>query len=394
MILLRFYHGRLQVKWRACSSALRVRWGFHFPGIRWRLGTPFNGLDGPCTLVSGDPCVVLPTDKRQLILRALNSICASPKRVSRKDLQTLVGRLVWFCAAASSLRPWLQVWFHALHKPGLHFLQLDMVQLSELHGAIDKAGKVVRACRHCDAQSGWRVLELAGSGVRSANDVLSPPLKQGRVWVKFGEPEPKIIKFSQEELAVARFFKRLLTCSDPIPLVEKPGPVSVAAADAFAEDGRFGIGGWFLLPGAALHPSNIYYFTYQLQHSELPRWFTRPGKDLQAYIAALEALARLVLLDCQRRVIQMHSSFAWISLRQFCDNAGVVCVSQKGLSLRQPLAGVLQSTALYAAEHRLQLKITRVAGERNVWADALSRGASVNPEFWRDLDISLIGIIC
>ena len=98
----------------------------------------------------------------------------------------------------------------------------------------------------------------------------------------------------------------------------------------------------------------------------------------------------LVLLDCQRRVIQMHSSFAWISLRQFCDNAGV----QKGLSLRQPLAGVLQSTALYAAEHRLQLKITRVAGERNVWADALSRGASVNPEFWRDLDISLIGIIC
>ena len=125
MILLRFYHGRLQVKWRACSSALRVRWGFHFPGIRWRLGTPFNGLDGPCTLVSGDPCVVLPTDKRQLILCALNSICASPKRVSRKDLQTLVGRLVWFCAAASSLRPWLQVWFHALHKPGLHFLQLD-----------------------------------------------------------------------------------------------------------------------------------------------------------------------------------------------------------------------------------------------------------------------------
>ena len=69
---------------------------------------------------------------------------------------------------------------------------------------------------------------------------------------------------------MARFFKRLLACSDPIPLVEKPGPVSVAAADAFAEDGRFSIGGWFLLPGAALHPSNIYYFTYQLQHSELP----------------------------------------------------------------------------------------------------------------------------
>ena len=251
---------------------------------------------------------------------------------------------------------------HALHKPGLHFLQLDMVQLSELHGAIDKAGKVVRACRHCDAQSGWRVLELAGSGVRSANDVLSPPLKQGRVWVEIWRPRAKNHQVPPRGVSCGTFFQTPARMFRSHPLVEKPGPVSVAAADAFAEDGRFGIGGWFLLPGAALHPSNIYYFTYHLQHSELPRWFTRPGKDLQAYIAALEALAQLVLLDCQRRVIQMHSSFAWISLRQFCDNAGVVCVSQKGLSLRQPLAGVLQSTALYAAEHRLQLKITHVAG--------------------------------
>ena len=168
----------------------------------------------------------------------------------------------------------------------------------------------------------------------------------------------------------------------------RPSPVSVAEADAFAEDGRCGIERWFLLPGAALHPSNIYYFTYQLEHSDLPSWLTKPGKDLQACIAALEALAQLVLLDCQRRVIRMHSSFAWISLRQLCDNAGVVCVLHKGLSLRQPLAAVLQSTALYAAEHHLQLKITHVAGQRNIWADALPRALSVNTEFWRDLDIS------
>ena len=84
----------------------------------------------------------------------------------------------------------------------------------------------------------------------------------------------------------------------------------------------------------------------------------------------------------------MHNSFAWISLRELCDNARVMCLSQEGLSLHQPLAAVLQFTALYAAEHHMQLKITHVAGQRNIWADALSRGPSVNTEFWRDLDIS------
>ena len=66
--------------------------------------------------------------------------------------------------------------------------------------------------------------ELAGFGMRTASE-LSALLKQGRLWVKFGEPEPKIIKFSQEELAVVRF-KRLLTCSHLIPLVEAKSGIS------------------------------------------------------------------------------------------------------------------------------------------------------------------------
>ena len=43
----------------------------------------------------------------------------------------------------------------------------------------------------------------------------------------------------------------------------------VAAADAFAEGKCWGIGGWFLPAHAALHPSNIYYFSFQLEQDAL-----------------------------------------------------------------------------------------------------------------------------
>ena len=57
-------------------------------------------------------------------------------------------------------------------------------------------------------------------------------------------------------------------------------------------------------------------------------------------------------------------------------------------SVLVPLAGVLQSIALYAATHKLFLRIAHVAGERNAWADALSRGPAVDAEFWNHLDAS------
>jgi hypothetical protein len=75
----------------------------------------------------------------------------------------------------------------------------------------------------------------------------------------------------------------------------------VAAADAFAEGKCWGIGGWFLPAHAPLHPSNIYYFSFQLKQNALPPWFCQNGAEPQRHIAALEALAQLVLLDAQRR---------------------------------------------------------------------------------------------
>ena len=324
------------------------------------------------------PQAELPAEKRRVLLEALKKLSLTPKCVPRKELQALIGRLVWFTSGARWLRPWLQLLFHALNKPRLRFQALDSLQIGELAGKLSSTGSVLCRCKHCDVQEGWRVLEHGGHPFAGVQGMLCAKQKHGKVWVKFGEPEPSRICLSKEEIGVARFLWTIVRQQDPIYLVEAPGPACVAAADAYAENDRCGFGGWFLCPGETLAAENIWWFSVQLTASDLPGWFHTGAKDLQGVIAALEALAQLVLLACQQQHLNIHSATQWVCLRQWCDNMGVVASSHKGLSLKQPLAGVLQSIALFAAKHHLNLCLSHVAGERNEWADCLSRAFPVH----------------
>ena len=80
------------------------------------------------------------------------------------------------------------------------------------------------------------------------------------------------------------------------------------------------------------------------------------------------------------------SDVGWLALRQARDNLGVVGACAKGLSLEEPLASVLPSAGLFCAEQGIDLRLTHIAGIRNDWADALSRGSALAPAFWNQLD--------
>ena len=109
----------------------------------------------------------------------------------------------------------------------------------------------------------------------------------------------------------------------------------VAAAGAYGEGTRAGVGGWFLPEGAELHPSKNFWFSCEVEWAALPAWFTNDLRDLQSAIAALEALAQLILLSCQRSQLSLEAKMGRISLRQQCDNMGVVCSTAKHLSMKQ-----------------------------------------------------------
>lgn len=224
--------------------------------------------------------------------------------------------------------------------------------------------------------------------MRAPQDILSAPMKKNRAWTKFGESNAPIISASKDELAVARFFLQVLSAQDQVPahLVERTVPPIVSAADAFAEAGVCGLGGWWLPSRLPLHPENIRWFSVQVRAADLPAWFTEAcHANLQKGIAALEALAQLCLLASQCKNEDLPATVGWVTLRQNCDNFGVVCANAKGWSLVQPLASVLQSTTLFALRARINLRLTHVAGARHDWADALSRGRSQQPEFWQQL---------
>ena len=139
-----------------------------------------------------------------------------------------------------------------------------------------------------------------------------------------------------------------------VPLRELEGHETVAAADAFAEHDKAGIGGWWIHAGLPLCPENICWFSYQLQREDLPEWF-KPDKEqpqcgLAGCIAALEALAQLVLMEC-RSQSHLDSSVGRCVLRQLCDTAGVVAASATALNMRAPLCYVLQALGHVACEN-------------------------------------------
>ena len=277
-----------------------------------------------------------------------------------------------------------------LGKVRLRFQLLQRKQLEDLYHCLDRDCRVSRLPRLCDIQVGWKLLEMGGHAVQNRADMLCAPLKRDQAWLKFGEDGSAEICLSSEELAVARFFTRLLQHQEdaPVHVVDLPGPCIVAAADAYAEGTRAGVGGWLLPEGAELHPSNIFWCSCEVEWAAVPAWFTKDLRDLQSAIAALEALAQLILLSCQRSQLSLEAKMGRISLRQQCDNMGVVCSTAKHLSMKQPLASVLQSTALFCLKERITLKISHVAGVRNEWADILSRGAMRDPSFWAQLSKS------
>ena len=91
--------------------------------------------------------------------------------------------------------------------------------------------------------------------------------------------------------------------------------------------------------------------------------------DLSKYIATFECVAQWVLLESR----QAHGTPKEVNLRQHCDNLGVTEVSAKLVTTKAPLCFALQGLAFTAAQACQTVSLTHRSGERNEFADMLSR---------------------
>lgn len=95
---------------------------------------------------------------------------------------------------------------------------------------------------------------------------------------------------------------------------------------------------------------------------------------MQKCIAALEGLAQVVLLVLRAKEEQLVPGQFVVAMAQLCDNQGTVAASAKMLSLKQPFDYILQALGFFCSKFGTAPHISHVAGDRNVWADQLSRG--------------------
>ena len=299
------------------------------------------GFGVPWLPASGTTCRKAP------LLEALKKLSLTPKCVPRKELQALIGRLVWFTSGARWLRPWLQLLFHAPNKPSLRFQALDSLQIGELAGKLSSTGPSFCRC--------------AGHAVCETNTWES----MGEIWRARAIPH---LPFQRRN-----WCRPLLVDHSEAagPYLSGGGPWSSLRGSCWCVCWKRPLRLWRVvsLSGETLAAENIWWFSVQLTASDLPGWFHWREGPARG--------------DCSLRspgsvgVIGMPAAPSGC----VCDNGATIWVwwlPRKGLSLKQPLAGVLQSIALFAAKHHLNLCLSHVAGERNEWADCLTRAFPVH----------------
>ena len=143
-----------------------------------------------------------------------------------------------------------------------------------------------------------------------------------------------------------------------------------SAADAFGAGLSFGIGGWFsFLTEPSTH--DCWWFSEKSDMNEMPKSLDL-GEDAQKIIACFEMLAQQALIRCMGGALA-GSSFP-LQVHQQSDNMAVVATLGREFTTSKPLCYFTQSLALEAIRHRCQVQPTFRPGERNEWADGLSRG--------------------
>ena len=236
--------------------------------------------------------------------------------------------------------------------------------------------RVTQSLLFCDICAGWKLHSVNNAMITSLHStaLLSPRIRHGCVSVVLYNYGCSTCLVDSQSVKAATLFYNAISVSTFIPLQFAPHSSGLAAADAWADAEHAGLGGWWLPDGAPVDAAEIHWFSVQLTRKSLPSWFRAEGSaSLQACIAALEAVAQLILLVLRRRHAQLLSSTVTVQFRQLCDNAGVTAASVKSMSQKEPLSFVLQALGYYCCKWNLTLHCSHIAGERNVWADRLSR---------------------
>lgn len=176
-------------------------------------------------------------------------------------------------------------------------------------------------------------------------------------------------KLSNHSVHYLTFLSTWLQTTNPmVSMRPKPRVTDVLAADAFAQGGEAGIGGFW-----KGHQGPARWFSLRLCASDLEAVGFTPPKDLQKEICMLETLAQGVLLLMVASDLR-HTRLA-LTFPSFSDNTGAESATNNLFSTHPSIARVLEQIAVVSSRLNIFLDTSHIPGTRNEEADALSRWA-------------------
>ena len=272
---------------------------------------------------------------------------ARAKKVTWKTLKKLLGLLMW--ATTISLDPtWPRAPKHVAAFPPRPRAGRRDSTLS---------GRPLAASRG----KGPRI-EVAGHAVADKSSIPLVPRARQETWVR---TQPDTIHLCKDSRICLHWLHACFGHARVVSLRQAPVLRCVAAADARADGDIVGIGGWISAS------SDFCWFAQQWSMAEVRRHYPKLTKGAQAYIACFETLAQLALaMMAKHRLTAKHWKFC---LPSASDNTSAEAGANRLFTTTQPLCDFLQDVAAWSACNHVHLQVTRVAGEKNTWADELSR---------------------
>ena len=145
------------------------------------------------------------------------------------------------------LKPWLAPFYSALTSPSLVILPVSRQALNEIKDSLSISMHLDRNMRSSSAKFSWKLIRVGARMVSSMAEVQEVMVGgNGRTTVHFLNHEPNKVKCTPAlRQAALRWSRRLSQAPRMASMLSPPFIPLSAAADAFADEHRAGIGGWF-----------------------------------------------------------------------------------------------------------------------------------------------------
>ena len=188
--------------------------------------------------------VAVPPQKLTKIIDQIRTIQGS-SRLTLRDLQSLVGRLLWLTSAWHYLRPLLIPLYKALHRIPTTMVSMDHTTFQAMITQLDEHLQLRSSLthKHQSLRPGVTPCRVANSHVKTLADVKSLHIKSRRVWLGILDPTSPQRKVDDEASETLQDWLQLLV-STPFFFVDvcpnMDSSPSVGGRNGLDFYGRFG----------------------------------------------------------------------------------------------------------------------------------------------------------